>query len=486
MTPAQFDPKQWDKVVDQQARLTWLYHSLCLLLLLFAFFLRTPAFDRSLWYDELFSVLHFMSGSLFDSLWTYRAANNHPLYSFMANLSARLFSGDEAYRYPALLFGLLGVLLPLYLGPKLGFSRFSSFIAGIFLAIAPSHVLYSAEARAYSASALSSALIMILPALNLKTRTQLGVFGGVILFALWVHPANALISVGVSFALLVQTLTRTKRLAPKNSGAKSFLIASIVGHVLVFLIYLKILKRLVSFARRNVLQDLSLSPHSYFTGLLGTLSSWDRIAEIAGLLLAFACLGLLRALREEGPIQRFGWHFLFCFGLSSLFWLLPGTLYYPRFSLTLIIPFCFFAAYGLSGFLRKGAPGLAFVLLILFSVISLQSAVAWRWASEPLQDYRGSMREAQAWQKESRGRIVAGATGAELFEYYSESPILVIKSPEQLRKLRERGPVIYLEAFGDESPGPIKEELRSAIEIKSFPGLRYSVKSYLLPAFKRE
>ncbi|MDF1667824.1 MAG: hypothetical protein P1V97_39165, partial [Planctomycetota bacterium] len=441
MTLAQFDPKQWDKVIKQHPPFTWLYRSLCLLLLLFAVFLRTPGFNRSLWYDELFSVVHFMSGSFFDSLWTYRAANNHPLYSFMANLSARFFSGDAAFRYPALLFGLVGVFLPLYMGPKLGFSRFTSFVAALFLTIAPGHVLYSIEARAYSASALSAGLIMILPALNLKSRGQLCAFTGAIVFALWVHPANALISIGVSLSLLIQTLTRTKRLAPNNSGAKSFLIASIIGHALVFLIYLKILKRLVSFARRNVLQDLSLSPHSYFTGLLSSLSSWDRIAEISGLLLAFTCLGLFRAMREEGPIQRFGWHFLFCLGLSSLFWLLPGTLYYPRFSLTLIIPFCFFAAYGLAVFLRKEAPGLAFIILILFSVISLQSSIAWRWASEPLQDYRGAMREAKAWQRGSGGQIVAGATGAELFEYYSEVPVLVIENREQLSKLRERGPV---------------------------------------------
>ncbi|MDF1663700.1 MAG: hypothetical protein P1V97_18165, partial [Planctomycetota bacterium] len=151
-----------------------------------------------------------------------------------------------------------------------------------------------------------------------------------------------------------------------------------------------------------------------------------------------------------------------------------------------IIPFCFFAAYGLAVFLRKKTAGLAFVILILFSVISLQSSVAWRWAAEPLQDYRGAMREAKAWQKECGGQIVAGATGAELFEYYSESPVLVIENREQLSKLRERGPVLYLEAFSGESLGPIKEELRASTTVVDFPGLRYTVKSYELTAIEKD
>lgn len=485
MIPAPFDPKQWDPFLEESPALTRLYRSLCLALLLFALFLRIPGLSRSLWYDELFSVMNFMSGSFVDSLWTYRAANNHPLYSFLAKLSASFFQGDEAFRYPALIFGLLAVWLPLSLGPRLGLSRLTSFIAALLLAVAPGHVLYSVEARAYSASVLACGLLMIWPCLKVKSPRDYWSFAGMIVFALWIHPANALVSVAVTASLLLQTLPKTKRLAPKNSKAKSFLKAALLGHALAFLLYLKILKRVVSFARRNVLQELNFAPEQYFSGLLKALSSWDHVAELSGLLLALACLGLIRAFKEEGPLQRLSWHFLLCLVLSSLFWLLPGTLYYPRFSLTLLLPFLLFAAYGLTLFLKKGRPGMAFIALFLFSIIGLQAPIAWRWVREPLQDYEEAMRLARDWRDETKGTIVAGATGAELFEHYDSKAIPIIERPEQLRELRRRGPVIYLEAFAEESLGPVKEQLKESKRVQSFPGLRYTVKSYEFDALPR-
>ena len=116
-----------------------------------------------------------------------------------------------------------------------------------------------------------------------------------------------------------------------------------------------------------------------------------------------------------------------------------------------------------------------------------QGSVAWRWSRAPLQDYRGAVLLARQWQsQEGPLDLVAGGTGAELFEAYSDRPIAVVTTGMELNKRLERGPVIYLEAFADDSVASLKVLLEEASRREILTGLRYSVKIYLLPASKKK
>jgi hypothetical protein len=462
------------------------YLWLACLLFILALFLRVQGLQRSLWYDELFSKVHFMGGSLIDSLWTYRAANNHPLYSFFANLSARFFDGPAALRYPALLFGLAMFPCCFYFLSRLPVEKSVVLITAALLAISPAHVLYSNEARGYSGASLAAFLIMLAPALPRSRRPGRAVsrrsvlFGAAIVLGLWIHPATALVSVAVSLSLCFETPCRFKWPLALSQEQKIFLGVSVMAHALVFAIYLKILKRMVSFAKRNVLAELSFRPGQYFSGVVGTVSSWDHVSWLSGLVCGLACVGLVKGWRDSGHLQRFARHFLLTLGLSSVFWLLPGTLYFPRFSLVLIGPFCFFAAYGLHGIAKAFKYPLLVISFALGFIAVGQIPTCWAWGREALQDYRGGLALGKKWQVQSGGVIVSGGLGAELFSVYGAAEIPVINKGKELDERLKLCDVIYLEAFENRSVGPVKARLKKAREMARLVGLRESVRVYWL------
>lgn len=130
-------------------------------ILLAAFGLRVINLDdRSLWYDEAFSVFFARQGweAMVDgTLGTDddEAAEEHPLlYYELLHLWMRVFGeSPQAVRMLSVLFGVLTVGLVYGLSREL-FGRLTACVAAGILAVAPFHVQYSQEVRMYALLAL--------------------------------------------------------------------------------------------------------------------------------------------------------------------------------------------------------------------------------------------------------------------------------------------------------------------------------------------
>lgn len=132
--------------------------------LLAALVLRLPGMFESFWYDESFTAAY--TRLSLDRLGAAVLADVHPpLWYAIAWVNARLFGFSEfAYRLPALAAGVVAVWLAYRLARRLvDDPRYALLVAG-FMAVLPSLIYYSNEARGYSlllcgALALTLALV---------------------------------------------------------------------------------------------------------------------------------------------------------------------------------------------------------------------------------------------------------------------------------------------------------------------------------------
>ena len=113
---------------------------------------RLQPLTRGLGQDELYTAVHFIeAGSIRNAIFSNAAFNNHIGYSVMAQVSENLFGHSEwSLRLPALVLGLGSLyLFWIFSEPMLAF--YGAMIGTIMLALSPPHVVWSVEARGYSA-----------------------------------------------------------------------------------------------------------------------------------------------------------------------------------------------------------------------------------------------------------------------------------------------------------------------------------------------
>jgi len=106
---------------------------------------------RSLGQDELYTAVHFVEvGSLWNTMTSIGAFNNHVGYSLMARFSQALLGHSEwALRLPALLLGLLAIC-SVFVFARLILPPIWALAATMLLSISPPHVIWSVSARGYS------------------------------------------------------------------------------------------------------------------------------------------------------------------------------------------------------------------------------------------------------------------------------------------------------------------------------------------------
>jgi len=119
------------------------------LITLVALLLRLPLLTQSLWYDELWST-RLMLGSV-GSLVRVAGADVHPpAYTLLMFVWIRLFGDSEiSVRLIPLVAGLASIVLTARLAIDYGW-RSAAPIAALILAVAPTHIWYSQEARPYT------------------------------------------------------------------------------------------------------------------------------------------------------------------------------------------------------------------------------------------------------------------------------------------------------------------------------------------------
>jgi hypothetical protein len=118
---------------------------------LVALLLRTYHLGSDLWLDEITPIVDYGHMPFVQVIGSYLRTNNHLLNTLLIKLMIGLFGEREwAVRLPAMLFGVATVPA-LYWLARLALSRWASVAAAAVLAVSYHHILFSQNARGYSA-----------------------------------------------------------------------------------------------------------------------------------------------------------------------------------------------------------------------------------------------------------------------------------------------------------------------------------------------
>lgn len=111
--------------------------------------LRFIALGRDLWIDEISTLTQFSQLPLYQTITQFLGANQHPLYTTLANISVSWWGVNEsAVRIPAVLFGIGGVVALYYFARLLTDER-EAIWATALLALSYHHIWFSQNARGW-------------------------------------------------------------------------------------------------------------------------------------------------------------------------------------------------------------------------------------------------------------------------------------------------------------------------------------------------
>src|SRR5205085_541164 len=109
-----------------------------------------------LWLDELSPILDYRHASIWQVVTSYISSNNHLLYTIAEKLCVAAFGEREwALRLPSVIFGTAAVPVLYWIGCKV-LPRYASLSAALLLAVSYHHILFSQNARGYTAYVLFS------------------------------------------------------------------------------------------------------------------------------------------------------------------------------------------------------------------------------------------------------------------------------------------------------------------------------------------
>ena len=120
------------------------------LILVLSVFLRVPGLNQSLWFDEVYTT-NVGTGTL-NQVWKLSLGDTlPPLYFYFMHFWNRLFGDSEiSVRMPSMIFSLLSILLAYYIVLRY-VNRKTALLVAFFLAVSPTQIWYSQEARPYAA-----------------------------------------------------------------------------------------------------------------------------------------------------------------------------------------------------------------------------------------------------------------------------------------------------------------------------------------------
>ena len=420
---------------------TW---ALLVLICLLAFALRVHGLgELSLWYDEGWSV-HLARLTPWQAL-PQIAGSGHthpPLYYLLLGVWQALAGPREfSMRFPSLAFGILTVALGYRLGREL-FGQDAGLAAALLLALAPSHIAYSQEARSYTLLAMEYALLILLACRFLRRRWQLSLGDWVALIvaeavALYTH-YFALTLMAYLALVMVGSLSWNRRWIAWRRW--------LGAQLLVGLLYVPWIWTAVRQLGEHAPPDMRALPlrsflgliwRFYFSGLSWAAAHYPHFVQVT---LGLAILGSVSFLVNI-LLQRIGswdWLLLGCFllPLGAVFGVeqaRPGI--HPRYTLMLSVPLFLLLARQVALWLRgPGGQKLAGLGLGLVILLPLGLGLQAMSREHDKDDVRGLA-----------SYLTTEATAQDLvifdyedfaFQYY----------------YRGRAPVLYLEGYGPSDP----------------------------------
>jgi uncharacterized membrane protein len=297
--------------------------AICLL----ALWLRVLLIQQSLWMDELTAVVTSVKRpSLWEAI-TQSPAASHFAYSLLARLSIALLGESEvSLRLPALIFGLLSLVLTYYLASRL-FDPRVGLVASFLTAVAPIHFFYSQSARGYTALMVFALLsvLFFLRGVERQERRQwvyyslLTTLGFTFhLFIVWVV-ACQLILFGFMIGV-AQVTDRLRNLMTKQLVTQFFTSLLAVG-VIVLMIYGLLTPRAL---KGLFVTEGGPGMSALFPSLLGSFSSSREPGLSSWLYLGLAAIGWGGGVRKRGnPILLIG----MLIALPPVLALIPGPAY---------------------------------------------------------------------------------------------------------------------------------------------------------------
>ncbi|MCO5166190.1 MAG: hypothetical protein M9894_07455 [Planctomycetes bacterium] len=390
-----------------------------LALLALALAARLPGLSRSLWYDELFTLVHF-AGSPRDALARQVEANNHPLASLLAWAAGQLAADEAGLRAPFLVLGALAVPALAWaaaraLGPAAGVA------AGALAALAPAHVAYAQQVRGYAPLLLAATLLLHLVPRALRgdaSRREEAALAACVALGLWAHATLLLPLAG--WAALALAAPRLG-LAPPAGRAAALrgVVAGALGGLLLLAPTVDDLWKHARRALRPVDRALAgpfdpgrLSP----VDLLDVAGGDGAASSVAGALLAL--LVLLLALRGALARRRSPAVVAWCVPpLMALLLVALGAPAFPRLALFALPALLALAAAGVVASPRRVTRAALVALVVALATLRASAQ-----AGAEQQDVRGAVRLARGLVGPD-GVVVGAGVGGGLARVYD--PALV-------------------------------------------------------------
>jgi mannosyltransferase len=261
---------------------------------------------QSFWYDEAFTPVHVLHGSLSETLRAVvHSENTPPLWYVIEWFDYRLLGrGEVALRLPSALAGIATVPVTWAIGSELA-GRRAALLSAALVAVNPLFVWYSQEARAYALFVLTAALALLcfLRAGREPTRARMAAFAVTGSLALLSHYFAVFL-----LAPMVLWLAREKLL--RRAAAPAIACLTIVGAALLPLISAQGGHGTQWIGRWPLSERLQAIPQYYLTGYSGAPLGHGVELLVALVIAAGAGLGLWRMLeppsagRRDAPARR--------------------------------------------------------------------------------------------------------------------------------------------------------------------------------------
>lgn len=257
---------------------------------------RLIGLDAQLWYDEIFTLTHYVRAPWGQLVSDFSSLNNHMFYSLQAKVAVVFFGKSVwALRVPALLFGLGSIVL-LWVMARAVASRTPALLATFLMAISYHHVWFSQNARGYTGLLFWTMLATLLLVEGLKRprwRTWTG-YGICVAAAMYTH-----LSAGFFFAAhaLVYAIAwlarRASALAPYPGLNDTRPVwGFVLGSGLTFALHISLLGQVLS-AMNKVSEGKTTSTMAEWANPLRTLQEIAGSLQGLGPLAPLALVGVL-------------------------------------------------------------------------------------------------------------------------------------------------------------------------------------------------
>jgi len=206
---------------------------------LIGFVLRIILINRSIAYDEAYTLIHFASRSIKVILADYSAPNNHIFHTILVSIAYRLFGGEPwVLRLPAFIAGVLGVPA-MYITARRFFTAPQALGAAALIAVIPLFINYSVNGRGYTMIVLFALLLANFAAIlvSQQSKPALIAYTLTVVLGFYTIPIFIYPMAGISLWVVLTYLFAEGSWQYKLRQVSVFLGACILAGLLTFVLY---------------------------------------------------------------------------------------------------------------------------------------------------------------------------------------------------------------------------------------------------------